>query len=177
MMMRKYIITVLIAIYAIPALASNTGASVSIGQSGVYGQIHLNNQYPNPQLIYSNPVTAIHSAGVPQQPVYLHVPPGHAKKWNKHCHRYNACGQPAYFVQEKWYNDVYRLHSHNQNSHSDRRTTVANRNGHRKPSNIATNSRQGNQKHLGQANNKQHKKREQKQLHQKNPNKGGRKDR
>ena len=35
---------------------------------------------------------------VPVQPIYLHVPPGHAKNWRKHCHKYNACGQPVYFV-------------------------------------------------------------------------------
>lgn len=178
MMMKKYIIAVLIVIYATPTLANNTGVSVNIGQSGIYGQINLNNQYPNPQLIYPNPVTAIHSAaGIPQQPVYLHVPPGHAKKWNKHCHRYNACGQPAYFVQEKWYNDVYRPHYHNQSSHSDRHIAVANRHGHHKPSNIAGRSRHADQKHLGRANNKQHGKHEQRQHHQKSPNKGGRKDR
>ncbi|MEP6657815.1 MAG: hypothetical protein ABJC33_11310, partial [Betaproteobacteria bacterium] len=27
--------------------------------------------------------------------------------WRKHCRKYNACGQPVYFVQENWYNDVY----------------------------------------------------------------------
>ena len=36
---------------------------------------------------------------VQQPPLYLHVPPGHAKKWSKHCGRYNACGRPVYFVR------------------------------------------------------------------------------
>jgi fatty-acyl-CoA synthase len=40
-------------------------------------------------------------------PVYLHVPPGHAKHWPKHCAKYGACAQPVYFVQDGWYNDVY----------------------------------------------------------------------
>jgi hypothetical protein len=35
------------------------------------------------------------------------VPPGHAKHWNKHCRKYNACGQPVYFVQDRWYQQVY----------------------------------------------------------------------
>ena len=48
--------------------------------------------------------------GVVQQPVYLHVPPGHEKKWGKHCHKYNACGQPVYFVRDNWYNEVYVPH-------------------------------------------------------------------
>ena len=42
-----------------------------------------------------------------RQPIYLHVPPGHAKDWRKHCRKSNACGQPVYFVQEDWYNNVY----------------------------------------------------------------------
>ena len=37
---------------------------------------------------------------VPRSPIYLYVPPGHAKNWGKHCARYNACSQPVYFVQE-----------------------------------------------------------------------------
>ena len=35
------------------------------------------------------------------------MPPGHAKKWGKHCHRYNACGRQVYFVQETWVRDEY----------------------------------------------------------------------
>ena len=33
-------------------------------------------------------------------PDQMYVPPGHAKNWAKHCGRYNACGQPVYFVKE-----------------------------------------------------------------------------
>jgi hypothetical protein len=39
---------------------------------------------------------------VAQPPMYLYVPPGHAKKWRKHCHRYDACGRQVYFVREEW---------------------------------------------------------------------------
>ena len=65
---------------------------------GVYGNVQFGNAppppvfYPQPRIIVSQPEHA--SA----QPIYLHVPPGHAKKWSKHCHKYNACGQPVYFV-------------------------------------------------------------------------------
>ena len=45
--------------------------------------------------------------GMAPQPIYLRVPPGHRKNWRKHCRRYGACGQPVYFVQERWYNDYY----------------------------------------------------------------------
>ena len=33
------------------------------------------------------------------------VPPGHQTDWRKHCSRYNACGVPVYFVQDRWYNE------------------------------------------------------------------------
>ena len=42
-----------------------------------------------------------------RQPVYMHVPPGHAKDWGKHCRKYNACGQPVYFVEDRWYTNTY----------------------------------------------------------------------
>ena len=67
---------------------------------GVYGRIQIGNAAP-PALIYAEPVI-IHRPQVPVQraPIYMYVPPGHAKNWGKHCARYNACGQPVYFVQE-----------------------------------------------------------------------------
>ena len=67
---------------------------------GVYGRINIGNA-PPPPLIYAEPVI-IHRPAVvvPRAPIYLYVPPGHAKNWGKHCARYNACNQPVYFVQE-----------------------------------------------------------------------------
>jgi hypothetical protein len=67
---------------------------------GVYGRIDIGNA-PPPPLIYAEPVI-IHRPAVvvPRSPIYLYVPPGHAKNWAKHCARYNACSQPVYFVQE-----------------------------------------------------------------------------
>lgn len=35
-----------------------------------------------------------------QQPIYLAVPPKHAKKWHKHCHRYGACTRPVVLVPQ-----------------------------------------------------------------------------
>lgn len=40
-------------------------------------------------------------------PIYLYVPPGHQKKWAKHCGQHNACGQPVYFVKESWVRERY----------------------------------------------------------------------
>ena len=90
-----------------PALAADVGVSVSVGQPGFYGRIDIGN-FPQPRVVYARPVVI---QPVPvlvvSQPIYLHVPPGHAKNWRKHCHKYNACNQPAYFVREEWYNNVY----------------------------------------------------------------------
>ena len=65
---------------------------------GVYGTVDIGNA-PPPALLYQRPVII---APVPMAPppVYMWVPPGHAKNWGKHCARYNACNQPVYFVQE-----------------------------------------------------------------------------
>ena len=62
--------------------------------------------------------------GVTHPPLYLHVPPGHEKHWGKHCHKYNACGRPVYFVRNQWYNDVYvpeyqARHGHSDGGHGD----------------------------------------------------------
>ena len=113
--MRTFLLIALASVIPIPALAGDVGVTISIGQPGFYGQITLGNQYTVPQLIFPNPVLAIPPAiAVQQQPIYLYVPPGHAKRWNKYCHRYNACYQPVYFVQQEWYNNVYVPHYHNQ---------------------------------------------------------------
>lgn len=116
--MRTLSLAALITVISLPALASDVGVTISIGQPGFYGQITLGGHYPVPRLIYPNPVVAIPPAGVlQQQPVYLYVPPGHAKRWNKYCHRYNACYQPVYFVQQNWYNDVYLPHYQSQHAY------------------------------------------------------------
>lgn len=67
---------------------------------GVYGRIQIGSGGP-PPLIYAEPVI-IHQppVAVHRSPIYMYVPPGHAKNWAKHCARYNACGQPVYFVKE-----------------------------------------------------------------------------
>lgn len=67
---------------------------------GVYGRIQIGNGAP-PPVIYAEPVIIQRPpVAVQRAPIYMYVPPGHAKNWGKHCARYNACGQPVYFVQE-----------------------------------------------------------------------------
>jgi hypothetical protein len=104
--MKKLLITALVSVAAFSAGAADVGVSISVGEPGFYGRIDIGNAYPQPQLIYREPVV-IHRAPSMGRPIYLHVPPGHAKNWGKHCGKYNACGQPVYFVQDRWYNDVY----------------------------------------------------------------------
>jgi len=105
--MKRFLIGAAIATLAGSAMAADVNVSVSIGQPGFYGRIDLGNA-PQPQLIYAQPII-IQSVpvGVVSQPLYLRVPPGHEKNWGKHCRKYNACGQPVYFVQDNWYNNVY----------------------------------------------------------------------
>lgn len=100
----------MLALAAAPALPADVGVSVSVGHPGFYGRIDIGNA-PRPQLIYPQPVI-IQSVQVvhPVQPIYLRVPPGHAKKWGKHCHKYQACARPVYFVKDDWYNGVYVPH-------------------------------------------------------------------
>ncbi len=96
-----------VAAVTAPAFAADVGVSVQVGEPGFYGRIDLGN-FPQPQLVYPRPVVIQPvPVGVVLEPIYLHVPPGHAKNWRKHCHKYNACGQPVYFVQDGWYNREY----------------------------------------------------------------------
>ena len=68
---------------------------------GVYGRVEFGNA-PPPVVVYPQPVVIVQQPR-PLQPIYLHVPPGHAKKWDKHCHKYNACNRPVYFVKSHEY--------------------------------------------------------------------------
>jgi len=105
--MRRFIFAVAIAASTVPALAADVAVAITAGQPGYYGRIDIGN-FPQPQLMYPRPVVIEPvPVGVVPQPLYLHVPPGHAKNWRKHCGKYNACGQPVYFVSDSWYNNVY----------------------------------------------------------------------
>jgi len=105
--MKNLFLALAAALMVSKAMAADVSVSVSIGQPGFYGHIEIGN-YGQPRLIYRDPVI-IHRPGPgisPGRPLYLHVPPGHAKDWGKHCHKYDACGHQVYFVQEAWYNEV-----------------------------------------------------------------------
>src|SRR5438552_9675037 len=108
--MKRFVYAIAALTISAPALASDVGVSVSVGQPGFYGRVEIGS-LPPPQLVYAQPIVIQPGpAHVSSLPIYLHVPPGHAKNWSKHCARYSACGQPVYSVQESWYNNVYVAH-------------------------------------------------------------------
>jgi hypothetical protein len=97
----------LAASFATVSHAADVGVSVNISQPGFYGRIDVG-RVPAPAVIYAQPmVIEQHPMTVARQPIYLRVPPGHEKHWDRHCAQYNACGQPVYFVQDNWYREVY----------------------------------------------------------------------
>lgn len=103
--MRRFLFAAVLATVAAPLLAGDVGVSLSIGQPGFYGRVDIGG-YPPPRVVYPQPVF-VERVPVSRAPVYLHVPPGHAKHWRKNCHRYGACGERVYFVQNNWYRHEY----------------------------------------------------------------------
>ena len=109
-----------------PARAQNVSINATISGEivpGVYGQVVLGNQSP-PPVVYAQPVVVepapVIYGAPPVEPIYLHVPPGHAKNWRKHCHEYNACNRPVYFVRSAEYEPGYRPdHDHHEHGRRD----------------------------------------------------------
>lgn len=116
--MKRILFAAVLAVAAVPAFAQ-VGVSVSVGQPGFYGQIDIGNA-PRPQVIYAEP--RVIERTVIGSPIYLRVPPGHAKHWRKHCGAYNACGRPVYFVRDSWYSQQYvpYYNEHHGGGHHDR---------------------------------------------------------
>jgi len=86
---------------------------------GVYGQVQLGSA-PPPPVVYARPML-IEAQSSPLPPVYLHVPPGHARNWREHCHEYHACNRSVYFVRSEEYAPDYdhRDHGHGHGKHGD----------------------------------------------------------
>jgi len=103
---------------------TSVGVSIGINQPGVYGRIDLGN-VPPPPLVYPQPVIIQPTpVAVYQRPIYLYVPVVYQQNWGRYCGRYNACGQPVYFVQEHWvrerYEREYRGHDRDRRGDDDR---------------------------------------------------------
>lgn len=113
--MKRFLIAASIACFAAPASAADVGVSITVGEPGFYGHVDIGD-YPAPRFIYAEPVIVEH-VHVPPHPVYLHVPPGHAKHWRKHCHEYDACNQRVYFIAHDWYEEIYVPEYHKRHKH------------------------------------------------------------
>lgn len=99
------------------AAAAHAGPTINVSVAGevspgVYGRVDIGNA-PPPHILYPQPVVIVKQPRpVHVHPVYMHVPPGHAKNWRKHCHKYDACGTPVYFVKSAEYEPGYHRHKH-----------------------------------------------------------------
>jgi hypothetical protein len=101
-MKTKLLVLALAACALAPAYAADVGVSIGINQPGVYGRIDIGS-FPQPALVYAEPVIVTPPrVVVERRPIYLYVPPAHQQNWRRYCGRYSACGQPVYFVQERW---------------------------------------------------------------------------
>lgn len=107
--MKRILFGAVLAVAALPAFAG-VGVSVSVGQPGFYGQIDVGDA-PPPQVIYTQPMV-IERGVIAASPIYLRVPPDHARHWSRHCAYYNACGRPVYFVRNSWYSRQYVPYYH-----------------------------------------------------------------
>ena len=80
--MKRLLCATAAAAMSASALATDVGVAVSVGQPGFYGRIEIGS-LPPPQLVYAQPIVVQRVAGAVPTPIYLHVPPGHAKNWRK----------------------------------------------------------------------------------------------
>lgn len=98
------LVVLLLQLYPVDAANAETRVILSSDvRPGIYGRVDIGGA-PPPLLVYPEPVVVVRQPqSVQVQPIYLHVPPGHAKHWSKHCHEYNACGSPVYFVKSAEY--------------------------------------------------------------------------
>jgi hypothetical protein len=103
--MKRLLLAAALAAASAQVLAADVGVSITVGQPGFYGRLDIGD-FPPPQLIYNQPVV-VGRVIDNRPPIYLHVPPGHAKHWRKHCHEYHACGERVLFVQDNWYDHEY----------------------------------------------------------------------
>jgi len=108
-MKTNFVAAIGLALAVAPAFAQDVRVTIS-GEvaPGVYGRVDIGNR-PPPPVFYPQPVIIVkqrHTAVM--SPIYMHVPPGHAKNWSKHCKKYNACGHPVYFVKSAEYEPGYK---------------------------------------------------------------------
>ncbi|WP_341237866.1 hypothetical protein [uncultured Limnobacter sp.] len=108
-----------------PMQAHAVNISIGVGGEvlpGVYGSVNIDNgRYP--ALVYGQPLIVTRPSRI-LAPVYLHVPPGHLKKWGRYCGRYDACSRPVYFVRSRDYYDFSPRYIEQRYVYRDRITYV-----------------------------------------------------
>ena len=105
--MKRLIYALFLAGVTTPAFAGDVGVTIRIGEPGFSGEINIGN-YPRPQLYYAQPVIIERAPDYDEAPpLYLVVPPGHERHWERHCAEYRACGRRVYFVRRDWYQREY----------------------------------------------------------------------
>jgi hypothetical protein len=137
--MRKYLLLLsglLTLQTASSAFAGDLGINVILSgevSPGVYGQVQIGNA-PRPVLVYDQPrVIVVDRRYERDEPIYLHVPPGHSMHWDKHCQAYNACGRRVYFVKSREYEPEYqREHDHHDHDDDHERKNKNKNKGHGK---------------------------------------------
>jgi hypothetical protein len=108
---RKVAVATLVMVAASQIAAADgidtRAASNSQATPGVYGRVDVVSKQ-NPPLVYEQAmfIERPDTAGR-VEPLYLHVPPEHAKNWKKYCAQYQACKQPVYFVKSAEYEPGY----------------------------------------------------------------------
>jgi hypothetical protein len=112
------------------ASANDLGINVVLEgevKPGVYGRVELGRN-SRPDLVYAEPRVIVveedHHHHHHDEPVYLHVPPGHARNWGRHCHAYHACSRQVYFVMSDEYREKpkpkhkhHHKHEHKKHKH------------------------------------------------------------
>jgi len=118
--MHRVLLATILLVAVSSARAADVGVSVQVGDSGFYGRIDVGTVPQPPQVVYQQPVVIQPvPVEVERPPIYLRVPPGHAKNWRKHCKKYDSCGERVFFVQDRWYKEVYVPQYHAQRDRGD----------------------------------------------------------
>lgn len=90
-----------------PIINLNVGGELA---PGVYGEVQFGNA-PPPPVVYAQPRIIVRQPrDVELEPLYLAVPPRHARNWRRYCREYEACGRQVYFVKSEEYEPGYREH-------------------------------------------------------------------
>ena len=106
----------------------SVGVSINIQQPGVYGRINIGNVAP-PPVVYVQPVIIVPGpVAVQRTPIYFYVPAAQQQNWSRYCGRYGACGQPVYFVQERWVRERW-VSEHHQRAYEPERLREGHDNG------------------------------------------------